>query len=67
MGSHGYSVSRFAYVTPLACFIAVINGTACISGKRQTAQFLFGVADKLTENQCSVSHEHLISWTLVRC
>lgn len=67
IGSHGYSVSRFAYVTSLACFIAVINGTWCIVRKRQTARFLFGVVGTLTENQCSVSHEHLISWTLVHC
>lgn len=67
MGSHGYNVSRFAYATPLACIIAVINGTRCIIRKRQTEQFLLGGADTLTENQCLVSHEHLISWTLVHC
>lgn len=67
IGSHGYNMPWFAYVTPLACFIAVINDTRCIIRKRQTARFPFRVVDILTENQCLVSHEHLISWTLVHC
>lgn len=67
IGSHGYNMPWFAYVTPLACFIAVINDTRCIIRKRQTAWFPFRVVDILTANQCLVSHEHLISWTLVHC
>lgn len=39
-----------------------------IRRKRQTAPVSFwGPADAATENQWPVSHEHLISWTLVHC
>lgn len=55
-----------AWATPLACFTAVINGTRCIIRKRQTAPLPFRAAVMLTENQCLVSHEHPISWTLVQ-
>lgn len=41
-----------------------------IRRKRQTVSFFGGggfAADAATENQWPVSHEHLISWTLVHC
>lgn len=41
VGSHGYSVSRFAYATPLTRFIAVINCARCIVWKDKQPLFLF--------------------------